>query len=78
MALKHSLRSGEISLENIRQQFGSVCQLMIERDIPSSERSVLFGLLNDLLGQQKEIATGNLKALDQFRPERYLLGGKGN
>jgi len=71
-ALKDSLRSGDISLENIREQFGGICQLMIEKDLMPEERTMLFGVLNDLLAQQKEISAGNMKALDTLRPEKYL------
>lgn len=71
-SLKDSLRSGDITLDNIRHQFGSICQMIVEQDLLPDERGMLLHLLNDLLDQQKQISAGNKLAIAHFRPEKYL------
>lgn len=70
--LKESLASGALTLTNIRQQFNAVCQLLIERDLPSEERIILIAMLSDLIGQQNTTMETSRKAIDSFSAEKYL------
>lgn len=64
-ALEAGLRSGDRALDSIREQFGQITQLLIERDIPEDERQTLIGLLGKLISQQDSAMSANRQVIDQ-------------
>ncbi len=72
-AVRQSLRSGDLTLDNIRRQFSDVCRILIEHDIEAAERTLLLGFLNELLAQQKEVAVRQTRLFDRIGPGNRML-----
>lgn len=71
-SLDQALADGAITLKNIREQFGNICRLLIEREVDAEERKLLIELLTSLLAQQAEVFSNHQKSLGALFQQRRL------